>query len=186
MENLLNCKQCRLNWKWLKVSWTCICWNPFRDVAVNKNFHVFSFKCLWSLLTCMNFDITSCFFWSSLVGRPISFWRWSYIIFSTKDLVSPSKSESFDGSGLIFLVDIAGSEVISLSHHDIWLIFSNVMTTVFLSIVQSESSVLISAFNSPSMMGGWFLSPSFKAFLLMTQTTSRDLRLEMLLNGTRS
>ena len=38
--------------------------------------------------------ITSCFFCSSDVGLPISFCRWSNIIFSTIDRVSPSKSDS--------------------------------------------------------------------------------------------
>ncbi len=35
----------------------------------------------------MNFFIMSCFFYSSKVGRSISFWRWSYIIFSALDFL---------------------------------------------------------------------------------------------------
>ena len=41
----------------------------------------------------------TCFFCSSLVGRPAAFWRWSYIIFSTVCRVSPSRSESDEFSG---------------------------------------------------------------------------------------
>ena len=41
----------------------------------------------------------SCFFCSSEVGLPISFWRWSYIIFSTIPRVSPSRSLSLLFSG---------------------------------------------------------------------------------------
>ena len=44
------------------------------------------------------FCIMSCFFCSSDVGLPISFCRWSYIIFSTMARVSPSKSDSWGGS----------------------------------------------------------------------------------------
>ena len=47
----------------------------------------------------MNLSMMSFFFCSSEVGRPISFCLWSNIIFSTMDLVSPSKSLSLEFSG---------------------------------------------------------------------------------------
>lgn len=153
----------------------------------------------------INFAKTSCFFWSSLVGRPNSFCFWSYIIFSTIERVSPSKSLSFEGSGFILRVEIGGSLLIcwnawgetsssreemtvltNLSHQLIWLIFSKEITIAFLSIVHSESSVFISAFHSPSMTGGWFFKPTLIVFFVIVTTTSRDLRFAMFLNGTRS
>lgn len=67
------------------------------------------------------FLMTSCFFCSSDVGRPSSFCRWSYIIFSTKPLVSPSRSLSLLGSGFTFFVLISGSLVTTCAHHCILL-----------------------------------------------------------------
>lgn len=63
------------------------------------------------------FLMTSCFFCSSDVGSPSSFCLWSYIIFSTRPLVSPSRSESLLGSGFTFFVLISGSLVITCAHH---------------------------------------------------------------------
>lgn len=55
----------------------------------------------WAFMNSFNFY---CFCNSSLVGKPACFWRISNIIFSTVDRVSPSRSESLEGSGLIFWV----------------------------------------------------------------------------------
>ena len=52
----------------------------------------------------------------------------THIIFSTIDLVSPSKSESLEFSGWTFFVFISGSVVTSLDHHSILLIFSRFIT----------------------------------------------------------
>jgi len=65
----------------------------------------------------------SCFFCSSDVGRPCCFRLWSYIIFSTIPRVSPSKSDSFEFSGLTFFVLISGSVLITRDHHSILFIW---------------------------------------------------------------
>ena len=51
----------------------------------------------------------------------------TYIIFSTIDLVSPSKSDSLEFSGWTLLVFISGSVVTNLDHHSILLIFSRLI-----------------------------------------------------------
>ena len=105
----------------------------------------------------MNFLRISCFCISSLVGRPICFWRWSNykpikgfqlfpsciknsdvhqvlcltIIFSTVCLVSGSKSESLLLSGSTFWVSTSGSPFITDFHHSIWLCFVSNMDRVF-------------------------------------------------------
>ena len=56
----------------------------------------------------MNCFIMSCFFISSDVGWPFIFWCWSNIIFSTVARVSPSKSLSFEFSGVTFFVSMHG------------------------------------------------------------------------------
>lgn len=73
------------------------------------------YVCSWYLMS--YFLITSCFFCSSDVGKPSSFCLWSYIIFSTRPLVSPSRSESLLGSGFTFFVLISGSQVTTCAHH---------------------------------------------------------------------
>lgn len=55
----------------------------------------------WAFMNSFNFY---CFWSSSDVGSPCCFCLISNIIFSTVERVSPSKSESFEGSGLIFWV----------------------------------------------------------------------------------
>lgn len=122
----------------------------------------------------MNFFRTSCFFCSSLVGNPSSFCRWSYIIFSTRPRVSPSKSDNFDGSGLILRVDISGSVVTSRFHQFMPFNFSKLMTITFPSCnTHIDSSVFTSLCNSPSMIAGWPFTPTYNDFLPIFTVTSR-------------
>lgn len=160
------------------------------------------------------FLITSCFFCSSDVGSPSSFWRWSYIIFSTRPRVSPSKSESLLGSGLTFFVLISGSLVTMLAHHCIlftcnnvfyllqiipyfkrnyfnnylWkkiFTFSKLISRTFpSSMTQVDSSSLTSWGNSPSTIGGWPLTPHFKCFFVIVTCTSFGRTLNFTFNGT--
>jgi len=55
----------------------------------------------WAFIKSPNLSF---FYNSSLEGSPIYFYLISNIIFSTVPLVSPSKSDNLDGSGLIFYV----------------------------------------------------------------------------------
>src|SRR5271169_2590603 len=59
----------------------------------------------------MNFCNSSFFLLSSLVGFPCLFISWSYIIFSTIPLVSPSSSDSLLFSGVILVVSMLCAEV---------------------------------------------------------------------------
>ena len=90
--------------------------------------------------------LTSAFLRSSDVGLPIccqgstrqyrtvsltkvqnegrTFWLLSNIIFSTIALVSPSKSDSFEFSGLILVVSIVGAPMTTAFHQVCWLSFS--------------------------------------------------------------
>lgn len=143
----------------------------FRVERVQLNLH---FEKSISGCCSMNFLRTSCFFCSSLVGSPSSFCRWSYIIFSTKPRVSPSKSDNFDGSGLILRVEISGSVATSRLHQFMPFNFSKLITIVFPSWrTHIESSVFTSLCNSPSIIGGWPFSPTNKDFFPIFTVTSR-------------
>ena len=50
---------------------------------------------------------------------PIFFCLWSYIIFSTMERVSPSRSESCEFSGATFCVSISGSPLSTQLHHSV-------------------------------------------------------------------
>ncbi|KAL7544332.1 hypothetical protein ACHAWF_007718 [Thalassiosira exigua] len=126
----------------------------------------------WLLL---NFSKISCFFSSSLVGRPIAFCRWSYIIFSTVCRVSPSKSDKLLFSGWIFWRLILGSDRHTDSHHSMSFDFCSVKTRRLpSSIVQKESSTII-AFASASSTTGSVrpLRATFRRVLVMTTFRSR-------------
>lgn len=90
-----------------------------------------------------HFLMTSCFFCSSDVGRPSSFCLWSYIIFSTRPLVSPSRSDSLLGSGFTFFVLISGSLVITCAHHCI-LFTCDRQTLVSLLIIRNIATIMLS------------------------------------------
>ncbi len=60
----------------------------------------------------------------------LTFWRWSYIIFSTMPLVSPSRSESLLFSGCTFFVLISGSLTTSRFHHSILFFLTNRVVTI--------------------------------------------------------
>lgn len=77
--------------------------------------------CSWNRLS------ISLFFASSLLtpaAAPASFSRCSTIIFSTIALVGPSRSLSFDDSGVILVTSIAGAEVTTCAHQFTLLILS--------------------------------------------------------------
>mmetsp|Transcript_49226 Transcript_49226/g.142678 ORF Transcript_49226/g.142678 Transcript_49226/m.142678 type:complete len:249 (-) Transcript_49226:227-973(-) len=101
----------------------------------------------------------------------MAFCRWSYIIFSTVILVSPSRSESLEFSGTIFLVSMDGSPCITQFHHFIPSSFSNVICTTLLSNkVHMQSSGLTFANILPSKMRGSPLMPTFMLSVPMSQT----------------
>lgn len=79
----------------------------------------------WVFMNSFNFY---CFCISSLEGSPACFCRISNIIFSTVDLVSPSRSDSLEGSGLIFWVLISTSPWMGVLHQLFWFFhFSTLM-----------------------------------------------------------
>lgn len=167
-------------------SWICTWRSPSRDAAawICKIDQLFRHIDIYLRSRGTYFSSMSCFLRSSLVGKPISFWRWSYIIFSTMLRVSPSRSDSFDGSGLILRVEISGSLVTRRFHQFMRLIFSSVISTVLLSCsTQTDSSCLTSPHSSPSMIGSWPLRPTFSDFLPMLTTMSRARNANDTLNG---
>mmetsp|Transcript_47362 Transcript_47362/g.100649 ORF Transcript_47362/g.100649 Transcript_47362/m.100649 type:complete len:311 (-) Transcript_47362:230-1162(-) len=124
----------------------------------------------WLLL---NLSRISFFFSSSLVGLPIAFCLWSYIIFSTVCLVSPSRSLSWLFSGCTFCTFILGSPLHTDSHHSIRFSFCSVRTRRFpSSTVQKESSTTIVRDRSSSTIGSFPLSPILMRFLFMTTSRS--------------
>ena len=130
----------------------------------------------------MNFFIVSAFCCSSLVGKPICFCLWSYIIFSTVARVSPSRSLSCEFSGCTFLVSISGSPRRAQRHHSMSFFFASVNTTVARSsTVQKQSSGFTSPKKSASSNVVTFedafdsedLIPNVRCFFLTSHTTER-------------
>lgn len=60
------------------------------------------------------------------------------IIFSTIARVSPSRSLSFEFSGVIFVVSILGADVTTCGHQDCWLTFSRWIEISFESSSKRE------------------------------------------------
>ena len=124
----------------------------------------------------MNFFIKPILLSWSLVGFPAAFCRWSYIIFSTVDRVSPSKSAKLEFSGTTFFVSILGSPFITFSHQLIWLDFVSVNRTSRLSSnVQNESSGLILSHNldfSGILNAGSDFKPNLNVVAVNSQTIS--------------
>uniref|UniRef100_A0A8R7U122 Uncharacterized protein n=1 Tax=Triticum urartu TaxID=4572 RepID=A0A8R7U122_TRIUA len=118
----------------------------------------------------LSFLSMSWFCISSLVGRPICFWRWSNIIFSTVCLVSGSRSESLLLSGLARWVSISGSPLIRDFHHSLFV--SSMDSDLPSSMLQKQSSTLTGLWRSPSMMGGWPLSPTLRWSFLISHRTN--------------
>jgi hypothetical protein len=77
---------------------------------------IFAFEKSISGCSFINFCNSSFFLLSSLVGFPCLFISWSYIIFSTIPLVSPSSSDSLLFSGVILVVSILGADVMMWAH----------------------------------------------------------------------
>mmetsp|Transcript_34600 Transcript_34600/g.108686 ORF Transcript_34600/g.108686 Transcript_34600/m.108686 type:complete len:249 (+) Transcript_34600:1075-1821(+) len=93
----------------------------------------------------------------------MDFCRWSYIIFSTVILVSPSRSESLEFSGTIFFVSMVASPCITQLHHFIPSSFSRVICTTLLSTrVHMQSSGLTLECILPSRIRGSPLTPTFR------------------------
>mmetsp|Transcript_61321 Transcript_61321/g.146187 ORF Transcript_61321/g.146187 Transcript_61321/m.146187 type:complete len:242 (-) Transcript_61321:244-969(-) len=115
--------------------------------------------------------MSCCFSWSE-VGFPRDFCLWSYIIFSTVMRVSPSKSESLEFSGTIFLVSMPGSPSITQFHHFMLSNFSKVICTTLLSMrVHMQSSGFTLECILPFKMRGSPLMPSFSVSPPMSQMT---------------
>mmetsp|Transcript_24898 Transcript_24898/g.80191 ORF Transcript_24898/g.80191 Transcript_24898/m.80191 type:complete len:315 (+) Transcript_24898:218-1162(+) len=126
----------------------------------------------------MNRSRTSCFFISSLVGRPIIFWRWSNIIFSTVLRVSGSRSPRLEFSGSTLVVSISGSPSITPFHHSMPCSLNSSSTTArpwaVSSSVHIESSALIRLCSLPSTNGACPLRPTFSVVGVMATTMSRE------------
>ena len=71
----------------------------------------------WAFINSFNFYCLSS---SSELGSPCCFCLISNIIFSTVDLVSPSRSESLEDSGFIFWVLISWWPLIGVFHQLVW------------------------------------------------------------------
>ena len=74
--------------------------------------------------------ITQSKIWKIIVFQPFSIKTlllYTYIIFSTIDLVSPSRSDNLEFSGWTLLVLISGSVVTNFDHHSILFIFSRLI-----------------------------------------------------------
>ena len=108
------------------------------------------FALLKSISGCcfINFSSISCFFCSSLVGFPCLFISWSYIIFSTMPLVSPSRSPSLLFSGTILDVSILGAEVMMCGHQ---CEFGDLARLTTISLVLSASVESVQVESSTTM-----------------------------------
>mmetsp|Transcript_26783 Transcript_26783/g.63514 ORF Transcript_26783/g.63514 Transcript_26783/m.63514 type:complete len:395 (-) Transcript_26783:161-1345(-) len=123
----------------------------------------------------LNFSRMSNFFCSSAVGRPIAFCLWSYIIFSTVCLVSPSRSLRFEFSGWILCSLIFGSPSHGHSHHSMSPSFWRVRTSRLpSSTVQKESSTMIALVRGASTIGSdWPRREIFRCFFFIVTFRSR-------------
>lgn len=99
----------------------------------------------------LNRSSISSFFCSSLDGRPISFCRWSYIIFSTMPRVSPSRSDSLLLSGTILVTSMDGAVVTTCAHHSSLLALSRWISTV---LVPSGAVVRVHVLSSTATAWG--------------------------------
>ena len=82
----------------------------------------------WAFINSFNFYCLSS---SSELGSPCCFCLISNIIFSTVDLVSPSRSESLEDSGLIFWVLISWWPLIGVFHQLVWFFHFSILTWMY-------------------------------------------------------